>query len=84
MFGKFLNTLADSLVAAAEAIKSKAARPISYLPPEPIGEIREAKHMGTTAHFWYYQHKGKAHRRYLSRDKEKAEQKREDLSGFLD
>jgi hypothetical protein len=83
MFGQIRNIIADALTQIAAVVKEPAPKPIDYLPPEPIGEIRPGKHRGHTAYFWLYREHGRQQRKYLSRDKKIAEQRREELSGFL-
>jgi hypothetical protein len=83
MFGQIRNIIADALTQIASVVKQPDSQPIRYMPPEPIGEIREGIHRGHHAYFWLYGEKGKRQRKYLSRDKQIAEQKREELSGFL-
>ena len=90
MFSRLLDTIANQLISIGEKIKQKpadrvqhTAQSIEYLPPKPVGEIRPRKHQGTTAYFWLYDEDGKRKYKYLSRDKKLAEEKREELSGFL-
>lgn len=83
MFFKLLNAVSDGLIAIGQKLKDKSPQPITYFPPLPVGEIRPRKHRGTIAYFWLYDENGERKSKYLSRDKAKAEEKREELSGFL-
>lgn len=83
MFGKILNIVADKLTQVAATIRPKPPEPIAYFPPKPIGEIVEGKHRGVTAYFWKRKANGKMVRSYLSRSKERAYEKRDELSGWL-
>lgn len=83
MFGKILSLVADNLSKVADRIRPKPPEPIAYFPPQPIGEIIEGKHRGVTAYFWKREERGTMVRSYLSRDKQKAIARREELSGWL-
>jgi hypothetical protein len=86
MIRQLLSNLVHSLYWIGDRLKPKgmASKAIRYLPPSPIGEIKLGKHRGTMAYFWSYTDPGgKRHRKYLSRDKQLAEEKREELSGWL-
>ena len=83
MFGKILSLVADNLTKVADKIRPKQPEPIAYFPPPPIGEIVEGKHRGVTAFFWKVPTSTGTVRKYLSRDKEKAIARREELSGWL-
>lgn len=80
---KFFKDLSDGLHRIADALSPTIETNIQYIPPEPVGEIREMKVKGVPTYFWYFQKDGKNDRRYLSRDKDKAEQRHEELSGWL-
>jgi hypothetical protein len=78
-----LKSISNTLHRAADALAPKLETNIQYIPAEPIGEIKARKVKGVMTYFWYFQKDGKNDRRYLSRDKDKAEQRREELSGWL-
>jgi hypothetical protein len=75
--------ISDTLHRVADALAPKLEPNTQYIPAEPIGEIKARKVKGVMTYFWYFQKDGKNDRRYLSRDKDKAEQRREELSGWL-
>jgi hypothetical protein len=85
MLSKILNALSDGLIAAGRSLRQQTSlEPIRYFPPGPIGEIRPRKHGKKTSWFWLYKDEsGKRVTKYLSRDKNKAIERREELSGFL-
>jgi hypothetical protein len=85
MFSKLLTALSDGLIAAGQSLKRQTSpEPIRYFPPKPIGEIRPRKHGGKISFFWLYTDENGAKKaKYLARDKQKAEERREELSGFL-
>jgi hypothetical protein len=75
--------ISDTLHRVADALSPYCEPNTQYLPSEPIGEIREMKVRGVKTYFWYFCKDGKKQRQYLSRDKDKAEQRREEMSGWL-
>lgn len=75
--------ISDTLHRVADAFAPACEPNPQYIPSEPVGEIREMKVKGATTYFWYFCKDGKKQRQYLSRDKDKAEQRREELSGWL-
>jgi hypothetical protein len=75
--------ISNTLHRVADALSPKLETNIQYIPADPVGEIREMKVKGISTYFWYFTKNGKTDRRYLSRDKDKAEQRREELSGWL-
>jgi hypothetical protein len=75
--------ISDTLHRVADALAPSCEPNPQYLPSEPVGEIRAMKVTGKTTYFWYFCKDGKRQRQYLSRDKDKAEQRREELSGWL-
>jgi hypothetical protein len=85
MFSKLLTALSDGLIAAGQSLKRQTqAEPIQYFPPKPVGEIRPRKHSGKISFFWIYTDaNGDRKAKYLARSIEKAEQRREELSGIL-
>jgi hypothetical protein len=85
MFSKLLTALSEGLIAAGQSLKRQTPpTPTRYFPPKPEGEIRPRKHGGKISFFWIYtDENGKRVNKYLSRDKQKAEERREELSGFL-
>jgi hypothetical protein len=85
MFSKLLTALSDGLIAAGQSLKRQTSiEPVRYFPPKPVGEIRSRKHGSKISFFWLYtDENGERVSKYLSRDKQKAEERREELSGFL-
>lgn len=83
MFDKLLNKLAETLHQIADKI-TPTSKPIKYLPPQPIGQITTRTIKGKKTFYLLYTDKdGKRKSQYLSRNKEKAEERREELSGWL-
>lgn len=78
-----LKGISDTLHRVADAFAPSCDPNHKYFPSEPVGEIREMKVKGATTYFWYFCKDGKKQRQYLSRDKDKAEQRREEMSGWL-
>jgi hypothetical protein len=85
MFSQLLTALSEGLIAAGQSLKRQTTpKPIQYFPPKPVGEIRPRKHGKKISFFWMYtDENGKRVNKYLARDKQKAEERREELSGFL-
>jgi hypothetical protein len=85
MFSRLLTALSEGLIAAGQSLKQQTPpEPIQYFPPKPEGVIRPRKHGGKISFFWIYTDaNGKRVNKYLARDKQKAEERREELSGFL-
>lgn len=83
MFDRLLKRIADDLRWIADHISPSQEKPVKYFPPGPIGEIRPINIKGKTTYYWYYTKDGKRVKKYLSRDKQKAEEKREEMSGWL-
>lgn len=78
-----LKKISDGLLWLGNKVKP-ATENVRYLPPAPIGEIIVRLNKGKPTYFLKYRDKnGKPDYKYLSRDKEKAEEKREELSGWL-
>jgi hypothetical protein len=85
MFSKLLTALSDGLIAAGQSLKRQTLiEPVRYFPPKPVGEIRPRKHGSKISFFWLYNdNEGNRCTKYLARDKQKAIERREELSGFL-
>jgi hypothetical protein len=85
MFRQILASISDGLIAAGQSIRKRTEiKPIEYFPQQPIGEIRPRKHGKAISFFWlYYDEEGVRQTKYLARNKEKAIERREELSGFL-
>lgn len=75
-----LSSLASGLHKLADSIKPIQIHSVEYFAPEPIGEVRGMPVKGITQYYWFYEHEGKNHKRYLSRDLDKAIARREKLS----
>lgn len=85
MFRQLLTSISDSLIAAGQSIKKYTEiKAIEYFPEQTVGEIRPRKHGKGISYFWLYTDKnGKRKAKYLARDEERAIERREELSGFL-
>jgi hypothetical protein len=83
LIDSLLSKLSQGLHWLGDRVKP-VSEPVRYLPPDPIGEIITRKNKGKPTYFLKYRTKdGKPDYKYLSRDKAKAEEKREELSGWL-
>ena len=83
LLGKFFKRIGDGFQQLGDRLTTPKSEPIRYIPTEPVGEIRTRMNNGKPAYYWLYDDKGKRKSKYLSRDKELAESKREELSGWL-
>ncbi len=84
MFSELFNRLGTKLISIGEKLTEQSKKTSDYFPKQSIGEIRPRQHRGKTAFFLVFtDDDGKRASKYLSRDRDKAEKKAEELSGFL-
>lgn len=84
MLKNLLKKISTALHWLGDRLEPKPPEATRYLPPAPIGELITRKNNGKPTYFLKYRNgEGRIDYRYLSRDKDKAEEKREELSGWL-
>jgi hypothetical protein len=84
MLDNLLKKMSNAFHWLGDRLEPKPVEAIRYLPPALIGEVITWKNKGKPTYFLKYRNgEGKTDYKYLSRDKQKAEEKREELSGWL-